>query len=218
MSSFLDLPAELRNQVYGYIAIPHTAPLISHIGLYLSCRQIRSEMDSECAKIFRAYLKTFQDQHQDAHLVIPESFVEMQHFRLHVLPTSNSNLDRQFDKVTAIFHFISRAFQLSMAFRKTCISGIRRTIVSFGLPMTFGTNSRQGWSILSGLEQCPSGPQKKMRRVSSITIHTMCLSLQIGLSHGMWGLTVLYMACGQGQMARDAAKCRRLIPWLSVRA
>ncbi|KAI4685701.1 hypothetical protein J4E81_008853 [Alternaria sp. BMP 2799] len=103
MPSFLDLPAELRNQVYGYIAIPHTAPLSSYIGLYLSCRQIRSEMDSECAKIFRAYLKTFQDQHQDAHLVIPESFVEIQHVRLHVLPTSNSNLDRRFDKVTDIF-------------------------------------------------------------------------------------------------------------------
>ncbi|KAI4635186.1 uncharacterized protein J4E88_004740 [Alternaria novae-zelandiae] len=103
MSSFLDLPAELRNQVYGYIAIPHTAPLSSYIGLYLSSRQIRSEMDSECAKIFRAYLKTFQDRHQDAHLVIPESFAEMQHVRLHVLPTSNSNLDRRLDKVTAIF-------------------------------------------------------------------------------------------------------------------
>jgi len=103
MSSFLDLPAELRNQVYRYIAIPHTAPLTSYIGLYLSCRQIRSEMDSECAKIFRNYLGTFQDQLQDAHLDIPETFTQMQHIRLHVLPTSDSNLDRRFDKATAIF-------------------------------------------------------------------------------------------------------------------
>ncbi|KAI4668974.1 uncharacterized protein J4E79_001016 [Alternaria viburni] len=103
MSSFLDLPAELRNQVYGYIAIPHIAPLSSYIGLYLSCRQIRSEMDSECAKIFRAYLKTFQDQHQDAHLDIPETFAQMQHVRLHVIPTKSSNPDRQLDTVTAIF-------------------------------------------------------------------------------------------------------------------
>jgi len=103
MSSFLDLPAELRNQVYGYIAIPHTAPLTSYIGLYLSCRQIRSEMDSECAKIFRAYLKTFQDQLQVAYLDIPETFAQMQHVHLHVLQTSDSNLDRRINKLTAIF-------------------------------------------------------------------------------------------------------------------
>ena len=103
MSSFLDLPAELRNQVYGYIAIPHTVPLSSYIGLYLSCRQIRTEMDSECAKVFRQYLGTFQYQLQDAHLDMPETFAEMQHVRLHVTPITASNLVRWFDESTALF-------------------------------------------------------------------------------------------------------------------
>jgi hypothetical protein len=84
MSSFLDLPAELRYQIYGYIAIPDTAPLSSYAGLYLSCRQIRLEMDSECIKVFRAYLTTLQDQLEETHVDLPESFAEMQHVRLNV--------------------------------------------------------------------------------------------------------------------------------------
>ncbi|KAI4939461.1 uncharacterized protein J4E92_000746 [Alternaria infectoria] len=103
MSSFLDLPAELRNQVYGYIAIPHTAPLSSYIGLYLSCHQIRSEMDSECAKTFRNYLEIFQDQLQDARIDIPETFAEMQHVRLHCKPTAGFSIIQWFDEVAGIF-------------------------------------------------------------------------------------------------------------------
>ncbi|KAI4961498.1 hypothetical protein J4E86_000526 [Alternaria arbusti] len=102
MSSFLDLPAELRNQVYGYIAIPHTAPLSSYIGLYLSCHQIRSEMDGECSKIFRNYLEIFQDQLQDARIDIPETFAEMQHVRLHCKPTADFSIIQWFDEVTDI--------------------------------------------------------------------------------------------------------------------
>jgi hypothetical protein len=84
MSSFLDLPAELRYQIYGYIAIPDTAPLSSYAGLYLSCRQIRLEMESECIKVFRAYLATLQNQLEETHVDLPESFAEMQRLRLNV--------------------------------------------------------------------------------------------------------------------------------------
>lgn len=38
---FLDLPIELRLQVYGYIkkAVPRTAPMSDYGGIYLCCRQ-----------------------------------------------------------------------------------------------------------------------------------------------------------------------------------
>jgi hypothetical protein len=54
---FLRLPGELRNQIYGYIAIPNSAPLSSYKGLYLSCRQVKNEMDYEVVEEYQKYLQ-----------------------------------------------------------------------------------------------------------------------------------------------------------------
>jgi hypothetical protein len=52
-SSFRDLPTELRFEIYEYmnptIADFHTS---QYAGLYLSCQQVRREMDAECEKPF----------------------------------------------------------------------------------------------------------------------------------------------------------------------
>jgi hypothetical protein len=53
--SFLSLPAELRFQIYGIIAIP-TTPFSAYRGMYLSCRQVKSELDEEGTKAVKAYV------------------------------------------------------------------------------------------------------------------------------------------------------------------
>jgi hypothetical protein len=53
--SFLSLPAELRFQIYGIIAIP-TIPFSAYHGMYLSCRQVKSELDEEGIKAVKAYV------------------------------------------------------------------------------------------------------------------------------------------------------------------
>jgi hypothetical protein len=84
MKSFLDLPTELRNYIYGYMAmeIPISTPLTSYLGLYLSCHQIKSEIETECAPILRAQIAALQDSIKPVHLTIPSSFLPRQH--LHV--------------------------------------------------------------------------------------------------------------------------------------
>jgi hypothetical protein len=84
MTSFLDLAIELRYYVYGYMAmeIPISVPFTSYHGLYLSCHQIKSEIDSECPPIMHAHITALQDSIQSAYLTIPSSFLTRQH--LHV--------------------------------------------------------------------------------------------------------------------------------------
>jgi hypothetical protein len=50
--SFLELPLEMRYQVYDYMTIPHTEPSSNDHGNYLSCHQIKDEMESECRIVF----------------------------------------------------------------------------------------------------------------------------------------------------------------------
>jgi hypothetical protein len=56
MTSFLDLPLELRYQVYFYIAIPRYTYFSTYHGLYLSCHQVRNEMNQECGSILQKHL------------------------------------------------------------------------------------------------------------------------------------------------------------------
>jgi len=53
---FLALPAELRNQVYGLIAISDVATFSAYAGLYMSCHRIKSEIDAEAPKVLETYL------------------------------------------------------------------------------------------------------------------------------------------------------------------
>ncbi|KAH5600636.1 hypothetical protein HBI26_081940 [Parastagonospora nodorum] len=84
MTSFLDLAIELRYYVYEYMAmeIPISVPFTAYLGLYLSCHQIKSEIDSECPPIMHAHITALQDSIQSAYLTIPSSFLTRQH--LHV--------------------------------------------------------------------------------------------------------------------------------------
>jgi hypothetical protein len=54
--SFLNLPLELRFQIYGITADPSIAPFSEYQGLYLSCRQIKDEMDTELPRATNAHL------------------------------------------------------------------------------------------------------------------------------------------------------------------
>jgi hypothetical protein len=47
-SGFLDLPAELRLEIYEWVNADNTVPTSEFKGLYLSCRQIKKEMDDAC--------------------------------------------------------------------------------------------------------------------------------------------------------------------------
>lgn len=59
--SFLDLPPELRLQVHGIIAIPDVAPFAEYRGLYLSCHQVKDELDKEGPQGLFRYLDKIKD-------------------------------------------------------------------------------------------------------------------------------------------------------------
>jgi hypothetical protein len=79
---FLDLPAELRLSVYGYLCNIHTTPFAACQGLYLSCRSIKAEIDSEGARITGADLADIQSRLLVSSFDIPTSFSAMHHVRL----------------------------------------------------------------------------------------------------------------------------------------
>lgn len=55
--AFLSLPAELRLEIYSYMAISHVDTLESYAGLYLSSKAILEEMKVECARLLKAHLE-----------------------------------------------------------------------------------------------------------------------------------------------------------------
>lgn len=59
---FLDLPAEIRVLVYAQMAVPHKAPMSVYHGLYLSCRQVKEEMEYECVKVMDEYTKKIEER------------------------------------------------------------------------------------------------------------------------------------------------------------
>lgn len=77
MTSFLDLAIKLRCYVYGDMAteIPVSAPFTSYLGIYLSCHQIKSEIDSECLPIMHAHIIALQASIETAYLTIQGSFL-----------------------------------------------------------------------------------------------------------------------------------------------
>jgi hypothetical protein len=54
---FLLLPAEIRLQIYGIIAIPDTDLVSSYKGLFLSCKQIKDEMEDEFTYVFGKHIQ-----------------------------------------------------------------------------------------------------------------------------------------------------------------
>ncbi|KAF2826882.1 hypothetical protein CC86DRAFT_291469, partial [Ophiobolus disseminans] len=52
-TSFLDLPAEIRFEIYHIINGSNDSPMSSFKGLYLSCKQTKGEMDIECTQQIR---------------------------------------------------------------------------------------------------------------------------------------------------------------------
>ncbi|KAH7079600.1 hypothetical protein FB567DRAFT_606957 [Paraphoma chrysanthemicola] len=62
---FLDLPTELRFQVYTIFAIPRDAPFSAYSGLYLSCKRFKAEMDQEVGKITTTYLQDLANRERD---------------------------------------------------------------------------------------------------------------------------------------------------------
>jgi hypothetical protein len=77
---------ELRFAIYTVIAIPDSAPFSAYYGLHMSCRQIKLEMDDQCAKVLGAHLHrlkaTLQAAPFFAQLTIPNTFPAMQHVQL----------------------------------------------------------------------------------------------------------------------------------------
>jgi hypothetical protein len=76
---FLCLPFELRLQIYGYISYPHDAPLSQYQGLYLSCSQIKNELDDEGTKVVRAFFSRLEARLKTCTITTPSSLVDMQH-------------------------------------------------------------------------------------------------------------------------------------------
>jgi hypothetical protein len=63
------------------MAVPDTTPFTSYIGLYLSCHQVKVEMDSECGKVLRGHLTDLEGQLFGVRLNIPDGFLAMQNVR-----------------------------------------------------------------------------------------------------------------------------------------
>ncbi|KAF2865772.1 hypothetical protein BDV95DRAFT_623534 [Massariosphaeria phaeospora] len=74
-SRFLNLPAELRLQIYGYLSIPQTGPTSEGKGLSLSCRQIKHEMDIECTKQMNVFIRDIVREWRDKFPSVPNLWV-----------------------------------------------------------------------------------------------------------------------------------------------
>lgn len=63
---FLKLSRELRDEVYEYVTDLTTHSFVDYSGFYLSCQQIKNELDNEGAKHVKAclmYLKSAAGMH-----------------------------------------------------------------------------------------------------------------------------------------------------------
>lgn len=80
--ALLSIPIELRLQIYKHITIRTVAPLSVYRGVYLSCRQIKSELDNEGPKILLKYLSKLVSKIPDIQLSLPGSIFAMQHIRM----------------------------------------------------------------------------------------------------------------------------------------
>jgi hypothetical protein len=109
--SFLDLPPEMRFQVYAYIAIPDSAPFSDYHGMYLSCKQIRTEMNKECGRVLGSHLKAIQTSLIKMSITIPTTFLAMQHIHL----TYDFPRPREPSNTYPFFEPLSRLLDLRLA-------------------------------------------------------------------------------------------------------
>jgi hypothetical protein len=82
-SGFLDLPAELRLHIYGSLEVPQVNGLRTIEGFYLSCHQVKSELDHEIGKYIQGHAQHIVQQLDGENLV---------GFELRFEPTSPLNL------------------------------------------------------------------------------------------------------------------------------
>jgi hypothetical protein len=104
--SFFDLPTELRFQIYGLIAIPVTAPFSDFSGLYLSCHQIKAELDDESPRVLAAYLARIASGTPGATVSVTSTGVR-QHVRLTVNLSEFGSIRRTPDALASVLdlHF-----------------------------------------------------------------------------------------------------------------
>ncbi|CAA9962927.1 hypothetical protein CFE70_006351 [Pyrenophora teres f. teres 0-1] len=77
---FLALPAEIRLEIYSNMAVPRDNSFWYYRGLYMSCSQVRNEMDHECGKILRKHLEEIKNSWPSTFglgLLIPKGFSDM---------------------------------------------------------------------------------------------------------------------------------------------
>jgi hypothetical protein len=80
--SFLALSAELRIQVYGYAVSLEEMSFSYYVGLYMSCRQIKREIDHEGARIHCAQLSRMIPKMLGVRIEMPTSFRDCRYLRL----------------------------------------------------------------------------------------------------------------------------------------
>ncbi|KAF1954100.1 hypothetical protein CC80DRAFT_550561 [Byssothecium circinans] len=77
---FQRLPTELRFQIYGYADLEVESPSL-WLGLYLSCKQMKAEMDSECGRNFHKAITKYIPEngfiqwHSASHSASPFAFL-----------------------------------------------------------------------------------------------------------------------------------------------
>jgi hypothetical protein len=120
--SFPALPYELRAAIYAYAAVPFVS-LFDYRGLYLSCKQVRSECNHECALALRSLLRSLRDSTPDICAEIPEadafsgtcslrlhlSTATFTDYHLHVQRPPDASIfallaSTYFDSLTIVFH------------------------------------------------------------------------------------------------------------------
>ncbi|KAF2826815.1 hypothetical protein CC86DRAFT_406064 [Ophiobolus disseminans] len=83
--SFLSLPRELRNEVYAYATDLRTHSSADYSGFYMSCRQIKEELDIEGARCLKAYLTKFKPSsaaHEGFLFDVPDTLKDMRNLRI----------------------------------------------------------------------------------------------------------------------------------------
>jgi len=131
--SFLSLPSELRYQIYAIIALPDVTPFSKYRGLYLSCRQIKADLDSEWPKAFDAHLASISKRTPCIHLSASKSgpISARQHVRLTLDPAIQLDASNLKNLFAPSFHLYVPS--LTLAFGRT--TGPRDL-------------SRDGWTII----------------------------------------------------------------------
>jgi hypothetical protein len=109
--SFLDLPRELRDMVYDHMADPTSTWFSDYISLYLSCHQIKAEIEEECGPVMETHLGAIRDSFDTGNFQTGSSLLSKQHPRFIV-----SRLDRKSDKHQLGFNLLGKMHFTSVTF------------------------------------------------------------------------------------------------------